>query len=293
MRIAYFTAGTVGAGHLVRGLAIGRGLARAGFAGAYRMFGPRLPFPLAAAEERYEAVSIQTDPALRQRHLAPASELAERLRAFRPDLLLADLFWVPLYWVLPALDCPAWLLLRLCPPVWLQGPQGMPFDPGRFDRIVGIEPVDLPVLDDVVDPIVIANPEDCRPPEALRERLGVEEDARLTVVLHAGERGETERLIAAAAGETVTLFDLFAPGAPFPAAEWLGGADRIITGAGYNAYWEARWLGYAGRTTFLPFPRSIDDQAKRVTAFGSHQPQANGADTLARWILGVAHRRPP
>jgi hypothetical protein len=287
VRVAYFTAGTVGAGHLVRGLAIGRGLTRAGFTGTYRMFGPRLPFPLAAAEERYESVAIQTDPALRQRHLAQSSELAERLRTYQPDLLLVDLFWAPLYWVLPGLGCPAWLLLRLCPPVWLQGPPGMPFDRGMFDRIVGIEPIGLPVLDDVVDPIVIANPGECRPPGALRERLGLTADARLAVVLHAGERGETERLQEAAAGESVTVLDLFQPDAPFPAAEWLTGADRIFAAAGYNAFWEARWLGYAGRTTFLPFPRSIDDQAKRLADFGNYDPKENGADTLARWILDV------
>src|SRR6185295_7862008 len=106
MKIAYFTAGTVGAGHLVRGLAIGRGLRRAGFRGAYRMFGPRLPFA-AAGREDHVTVDVQTDRALRDRHLAQMSGLAQELQAFDPDLLLVDMFWAPLRWVLPALSCEA------------------------------------------------------------------------------------------------------------------------------------------------------------------------------------------
>jgi hypothetical protein len=127
VKVAYFTGGTVGAGHLVRGLAIGRGLARAGFAGEYRMLGPALPFPVARSSSGYETVEIQNDRTLRDRHLAQMSGLAQRLQALSPDLLLVDLFWAPLYWVLPSLSCEAWLLVRTCPPVWLQGPPDMPF----------------------------------------------------------------------------------------------------------------------------------------------------------------------
>ncbi len=71
---------------------------------------------------------------------------------------------------------------------------------------------------------------------------------------------------------------------PFPAAEWLGGADRIVAGAGYNAFWEAHWLGYAERTEWIPFRRTIDDQALRVELSRGMTPRENGADTLARWI---------
>jgi len=88
----------------------------------------------------------------------------------------------------------------------------------------------------------------------------------------------------AADGGFVTL-DLHAENALFPAAEWLGGADRIFAGGGYNAFWEGRWLGYGERIRHLPFPRSIDDQAGRLLAFGDRVPAANGADVLAASIV--------
>jgi len=284
MKIAYFTAGTVGAGHLVRGLAIGRALRRTGFAGEYRMFGPRLPFAAAAGREDYTFVEAQTDRALRDRHLAQTSGLAEDLRRYGPDLLVVDLFWAPLRWVLPYLDCEAWLLLRICPPQWLIGPPEMPFAASPFARIVAIEPAAVAAVRDRIDPIVVCNRDECQPPEALRERLAVPREEPLVVALHAGERGESAA-VADRAGPGARVLDLFDPEAPFPAAEWLPGADRIVAGAGYNAFWEAHWLGYAERTEWIPFRRSIDDQALRLQTGPVEDWRCNGADTLARWMI--------
>ncbi len=287
MKVAYFTAGTVGAGHLVRGLAIGRALRRAGFAGEYRMFGPRLPFAAAAGRGDYTVVDALSDRTLRDRGLAQTSGLAQELQRFAPDLLVVDLFWAPLRWVLPHLDCEAWLLLRICPPQWLIGPPPMPFEASQFARLIGIEPAAVPAIlhgIDRIDPIVVCNPDECRPREALRERFGVPPERALVVALHAGERGESAAL-AGSAGDDVVVLDLFTPDAPFPAAEWLPGADRVVSGGGYNAFWEAHWLGYAERTEWIPFRRAIDDQALRVETCNDTVPHENGADTLARWIL--------
>ncbi len=286
MRVAFVTGGTVGAGHLVRGLALRRGLARAGFAGEYRMLGPALPFPLATAEAGYQPVEIKEDLRLREARQAAESDLARALLAFAPDLVVVDLFWAPLRWVLPHLAAEAWLLVRTCPAPWLSSRLGMPFAPEQYARIVAIEPIEHPEIGETIDPLVIANPEECRPPTALRERFGVPLEEPLQVVLHAGLPGELARL--APPGEpahTLTL-DLHGADPLFPACEWLGGADRIVCGAGYNSFWEAHWLGYAPRTRFVPFARSIDDQAARIERFSGHRPRENGADVLARWIAG-------
>jgi hypothetical protein len=285
VKVAYFTAGTVGVGHLVKGLAVGGGLARAGFHGEYRIFGPQLPFPAAQGRAEYEPVVVETDRTLRDRQLAQTSALAQQLTGFAPDLLLVDMFWAPLRWLLPVLRCEAWLLVRICPPHWLVGPPGLPFDPSQYERIIAVEPMPARGSREAIDPLVICNPDQCRPPAALRERLGVGAGRPLVVVPHAGERGEAEKL-AQMAGEGAVVLDLFKPEALFPAAEWLGGADRIVAGAGYNAFWEAHWLGYAERTTWVPFRRPIDDQALRVELSRGTSPRENGADTLARWIIG-------
>lgn len=282
MRVAYFTAGTVGAGHLVRGIAIGRALARRAAGVDYRMVGPPLPYA-ASARDDYQVVAV-AEAELRDPERAGASELAAALRAFRPELLVIDLFWAPLRHVLPLADCEAWLLVRCCPRGWFGGPDDTRYDARRFARVIGIEPHRHTAIREEIAPIVVCNPDECRPTSALRERLGVPGDRRLVVATHAGVRGEIAT-VAAGAASAVRL-DLYAPDALFPLAEWLPGADTVLSGAGYNAFWEARWLGYAARTRFTPLRRDIDDQAWRVHACGAYPMRANGADALAASIAG-------
>ena len=281
MRVAYFTAGTVGAGHLMRGVAIGRALRRAGVAADYRMFGPALPFPVATTLP-YEPVAF-TEAEVRSPIQVRLSALARTLTGFAPDVLVADLYWAPLHHLLPLPGCATWLLVRSCPPAWFGGPPDTRWDATRFARVVGIEPVTHPAVREHIDPVVVCNPDEVRPRGALRARLDVAADARLTVVAHAGAPGEIEQLTAQA-GDGVVRCDLFDDAALFPLAEWLGDADAIVAGGGYNTFWESRWLGWHDRTTFVPFARQIDDQRWRVTACADVPMTANGADTLAEWV---------
>ncbi len=284
MRIAYFTAGTIGAGHHVRGLAIGRALERAGFRGEYRTLGPPTRFGHVGLGTH---VTVELDPdELTDPARVEGSSLARALASFDPDVVLVDMFWAPLQRTLPRLRGEAWLLARTCVPVWFVGPKALPFDRSLYARVLAIEPsAPLDVAKETLEPIVIANPDECRPPGALRERFAVPEGTRLEVVMHAGLPGERGQL-EASSGAGTRVLDLYDADALFPAAEWLGGADAIACGAGYNSFWEARWLGYADRTTFRAFARPIDDQEKRVRTCGGHVMRDNGADLLARALVG-------
>jgi len=290
VRIAFFTAGTHGAGHRARGIALGRALARAGFAGEYRMFGPA---PAIAVSRDFPALptadweEIEIDASrLGSPDPARGTELARRLVAFAPDVLVVDMFWAPLRHILPIAGCEAWLLLRSMPDAWLDGPPGAKFDLMQFARIISIEPIASTAVTHAVDPVVVVNREECQPRGALRSRLGIATEQRLVAVMHAGLPGETSELVPAArAGEAVVTFDLRDPGAIFPLAEWIGDADELHSFAGYNAYWEARWLGHAGRTTFRAKLRRNDDQAWRVAKCDRYVMRANGADTIAGWLV--------
>jgi len=275
VRVAYFTAGTVGAGHVVRGLALQKALGRKGFKGEYRMFGPPTPF----ARGPYTAVPVEGRELIHPEK-ARKTELNRALTAYKPELLIVDLFWAPLRHLLPLPACEAWLMLRKVPPVWFVGPKGARFDGSQYKRIVAIEPVEHEALLERVDPVVVCNPDECEPPDALRKALGVPAERHLLVVAHAGEAEEIESMRT----EGAAVCDLRDESALFPLARWLGGADEIVCGAGYNAFWEARWLGYFSKTRFTAFARRIDDQKWRLRACAQVQMRANGADTLARDI---------
>jgi len=296
-RVAFFTGGTTGAGHLMRGIAIERALVRAGVAAQYAMFGARSPLAV-ARRPNYHVVTI--DPVeLLDPQRAPRSDLARALAGYAPDVLIVDLFWAPLRLLLPVAGCEAWLLLRRVPGPWFVGPPGHPYERSRFARVIAIEPGMPPgQVDETVEPVVVCNPDECRPAGSLRAALGVAPGEQLTVVQQAGVAGEWSALLERCAHRPVHVFtpsrddakEIVPPegarlhdGDPFfPLAEWIADADAIVSGAGYNAYWEARWLGYGARTTFVPFPRKIDDQAWRVRSCASHAPRENGADAIAR-----------
>jgi NAD(P)-dependent dehydrogenase (short-subunit alcohol dehydrogenase family) len=149
-----------------------------------------------------------------------------------------------------------------------------------------MEPIEHSSITHRIDPIVVCNPDECRPPDALRRHLNVPDDKTLAVVAHTGPKQEQEALYAIGEEDVhVVHFDLTDPDALFPLAEWLGGADVIMTGAGFNAYWESKWLGFYDRCFFTAFPRKIDDQAWRVRECTDYWPKENGADQLARWIV--------
>lgn len=217
---------------------------------------------------------------------ARVTDLATRLAAFSPDVLLVDMFWAPLRHILPLAGCEAWLLLRSMPAAWLAGPPGVELDLMQYARIISIEPIASGAVTHPIDPIVMVNPGECQPRGALRARLGMPSEQRLVAVMHAGLPGEQRRLVPASkGGDLVVTFDLHEASALFPIASWLGDADELHCAAGYNAYWEARWLGYAPRATFTAFARRNDDQAWRIAKCGRYVMRANGADTLAAWLM--------
>ncbi len=140
----------------------------------------------------------------------------------------------------------------------------------------------------MIAPVVVCNPDELHPPQALKERLGIDPGRRLTLILHGGVQGEAEALrrdLSLPAEEVIHALTLRDPAPLFPAAPWLLGADRLVGGTGYNFYRETAWLGLRERTLYRPFRRGGEDTAWRLRACAAIQPGYNGADWLARAAL--------
>jgi hypothetical protein len=286
MRIAHVTASMGGGGHLTRGCAIGRALERVGSRDDYRMFGPAIPYS-GVTVANYAAASI-SNTEMFDAAQAAQSQLGQLLLAFDPDLLLIDQFWLPLQHLLGHLPrTEVWLMAHLAPSTWFIGPRQLRFDRSRYHRLIAVEPPNLHRLPEQIDPVVVTNPDECLPRSALREFLDVPDDVHLTLVAQTGMLGEAEALVQRLGHTTgiVRVLSLHQPPSLFPLAPYLAGADLIVGGAGYNLFWEIQWLGLSARTRFIPQYRDIDPQAQRVR-FCHYVMRENGADTLARMILG-------
>ncbi len=286
-RVAYVTGGGVGAGHFARGVAIARALRRAGAGVELRMFSDRLPYRAPSAIRAWTEVPFEPQ-LLEGPEAARSSALGTALQAFAPDVLLVDFFWAHVRHLLPLPRCEAWLLLRWAPAAWLAGIDVLSYDPTIFARTIAIEPGILVAATDEIPPVVVTNPAELRPREALRERFDLRSDENLVLVAQAGQPGEADTLVSLAErcwpDARIVRQTLFDDDALFPIADWLAGADIIVGGAGYNLFWETRWLGLQGRTHLQAFPRTIDDQAWRLVLHHRTPMLTNGADSLARML---------
>lgn len=288
MHVAYFTAGTHGAGHVVRGLALRRAVERLGRGDArVSLVCPESVFQQRLAPDAHTFAG-EVD-LWRDATRADESRLARVLRDLAPDLIVVDLFWVPI--ALMTLPAPTWLLLRSVPGVWLRGPREAPFDATRHARIIAIEPAPGLEAFEPLPPIVYEDPAIVGSRDVLADLAdlaGARGDEALEVVAVAGVAEDRDRVDAVAGGTAKQVrFDLSADPEPlFPLSHnlrHLGPADRLVACAGYNSFWEAQYFGYGDRVSWVAGQRVIDDQRWRAS-LRPERPRANGADVLARAV---------
>mgnify|MGYP002620200435 CR=1 FL=1 len=302
-RVAFLCVAPTGAGHLSRAGAVRRALARAGAPVELRAFGP--PLPPALAQPWWIGTPILPSDVRPPERLA-RSELGRAVSAWEPDLVIVDVYWMAVQALVRSLQLPAWLLLRRVPPGWLRGTPAVPFADDAWERVITIEPDACPGGYDAIDPVVLVNPDECLTAPEVHAALQVPAGHRLELVTHAGIPGELAQLLSRPTPDGPNLWHREILGvhdgvlpqrqtagawrATWPAAQLYPAADRIVCGAGYNTFWETRWLGCTERTTVHPFPRSTDDQAWRLQRCHGHVPTNNGADTLAQLLVARLSR---
>lgn len=306
MHIAYVTGGTVGVGDLMHGIALRAAALRAGSTARVTLVSPPLPFPALRQLDDHIAVEMRAQTLL-DPEAVTQTPLWHALASLRADVVVVGHFWANVHFVLQQQQTPAVLLLRKAPPVWVVGPPVAPFSStlANYQRVFEIEPVGFAGTSaapppknqhdsrahrpnfEALPPLVVCNRDELLPAAEARRRLvGDNDDGRpVRLVFQAGVAGEADALDAGSspAWQTVRC-DLHNADAPWPMAPLLNGADELVTGAGYNAWWEVQWLGLSHKARFVPFARSIDDQAWRM-ALPPTTLSANGADVLLQLLL--------
>ncbi len=272
MKIAFFTTGHIGRGHLTRAHAIYAGLERTGI--------------------DFEWAVFRVDP---RKPYAGVGLFRSRFQAFRPDLVLVDID-LPLYAKLVGdTKAAVWLLMRLMPDETLKTMHRLY---GNLpEKVFTIEPgFDWPGLTWKINPIVAYNPSDMKSRADAREFLEItNDDVPLTIRIHSDE-------------SEMGVLPTFPPRSnrviqrrldwhDMPAAcTLLNAADFIISAAGYNRFWETHWLGLTEKTHFTPLcgARWYDDQGDRMRwhdAIPGYKMDRNGADQLALIIANQFHFR--
>ena len=264
---------------MVRGLSLHAAVRRAGLDWDYTIIGSA---PLSALAERmrvtYRHIPTERDP----------RALHEFLLHHPPDILIVDLAWYLVSDVLSALQCRKVLLIRMVPPVYFSIPRGgrepLELDPDAWDAVFTIEPFECPFPTVETDPVLIRNVNELLcPAEARRGLLRDREDDGRPVCLFAmngkpGELDDARKSYAYLEDDYHVVYTTNYAGGLFPAMDYYPGADLVVCGAGYNAFWETRACGVP--SVYIPQERRLDRQDLRVRHYSDRTPAGNGADQI-------------
>lgn len=213
-----------------------------------------------------------------------------RLQAFRPDVLVMDVFprgvLGELADGLEALAPRRLLLTRWVNPRYYLQPDVAAFIRQAFDAIAWSEPPD-PALEAAfgdlpgsrrVPPVLFVGPKDVASATACRQAFGIHELARAVVALGSGD-GRSDALLLETLGEVAARLEglhvLFFSDQlerrvtprlqvvdVFPAGAWLRAGRVVVGGAGYQSYYEIVQSGLPA--VFRPLDRLLDDQGRRA-----------------------------
>lgn len=288
MRILFFTGGTTGSGHIVLGLSVAAALKRSGLSHeAYAILSLETPFAILAQRFGIPVITIPAEDgaALDKEHYE-SSALYSAISAFKPDVLVLDLFWFGLDAFIRELPCRKIILLRQVDPRFFHARFAdgeIMFRPSDYDLVLKVEPnFDLPFPSRQIEPIVIRNRDEVLSRDAALADLGLSAGGRNCFFAFNGKSGEGDEAWKSFSylereGWNVVRSDN-RRGGLFPAVDWYAAFDLLVCGGGYSAFWEARWFGK--EAFFVPFPRQFENQARRVALCSDYEMERNGADEL-------------
>ncbi len=294
MRVLFYTGGLSGSGHVTRGLTL---------VNAFRRSGAAADFSILSVHTEYgrfaEAfgVPIEQIPPEDETALGPDryrdSALFRAIESSKPDVLVADIHWFALDSFLRDLPCKKVFLTRQIDPRTFRfrtPDRELVFRPEDWDLVLRSEPgFDLPFPSESVEPLVLRNRDEILPAEAARADLGLGPEDRACLFAFSGRTGEGAEAWKSFSyleeeGWTVVRSDN-REGGLFPAMDWYNAFDLVVCGAGYNQFWEARYL--RKEAYFVPFPRRFEDQARRIALCSDYEFEENGADQVVRRILAL------
>lgn len=241
---------------------------------------------------KLRVVQMEESEALSPRQYK-SSALFREISECSPDVLIVDLFWFALDSFLRELPCKKVFLTRQIDPRTFRfrtADRELVFRPEDWDLVLRTEPgFDLPFPSEAVEPLVLRNRDEILTREAARADLGLGPEDRVCLFAFSGRTGEGAEAWKSFSyledeGWTVVRSDN-REGGLFPAMDWYNAFDLVVCGAGYNQFWEARYL--RKEAYFVPFPRRFEDQARRIALCSDYEFEENGADQVVRRILAL------
>jgi len=291
VRVVFYTSSTSGVGRLVTGMSIGNALQRRGVPCKYTIVHSS---PMGHLAEDFATVRV---PVETEEELSPArsrkSVLFKTLSKLKPDVLLVNHTWFMVHSFIAGLPGKKLYLSDQA----FDGhfrvplPSGeLVFDPGRYDRVIAIEPFDSAVPMERINPLVLRNRDEILPREKALKRLGLDGSKPVALYSLSGrpeyfDQFREKYSYLEGEGYDVVYTGTWSSSWIFPAVDYFNAIDLIVCGAGYNQVWEANF--FAKKALFELLDVHFSDQRLRLSASENFHFDINGADQLADIIIGI------
>ena len=292
MYILYYTIGVVGSGSIVQGISIANALNRNNINAHFTILSSS-PFAYLAEKSGidHREITFEKEHQL-SLDVYRDSQLYKALKELRPDVLLVDLNWFMLHWMLPEIECKKIFLCRQLADEAFTVPfpdNPISFDPSQYDHVIATEPFSSSVQMERINPVIIRNRNEIFSREKALVQLNIDPRETRPICFFAfngkpGEYDSARKMYSYLEDEGYSmLYTTNYKEGLFPMVDYFNACNLLVCGAGYNAFWESVY--FERETIYVPFPRKFENQRQRVTECQEYRFNENGADQLVELIL--------
>ena len=224
--------------------------------------------------------------------LDKSSILFKTFMDLKPDVLLVDLLWFPLYYLINDLPFRKILLSRQVEDEFfsISTPDAkLVFRPEDFDFIFAIEPFKNCIKMDSINPIVIRNRDEILSREEALNKLGLDDTSKSCLVAYNGHPGDFKKVKKTYSYLEDECYQVVYTtnyeGGIFPVVDYFNAFDLIICGAGYNSFWEA--IYFNKEAVFVPTRAMFESGERRVDECQEYTFVENGADQLVDIVMNL------
>jgi hypothetical protein len=291
VKIVYYTPGISGWGRVVTGISIANAFNRRGLDSEFIIlssFQPLFQFD----NINHIKIPIENEDILLSKNYFD-SILYTTLTELKPDVILFDLIWHMTYKFIHELNCKKILLCRQVSDQFFSLPlmnQKLIFNPTHFNLILATEPFKSIIEMQPLNPIIIRNRDEILSRNDALKKLSVKDNRPVCLLAFSGKSGEYETITKKYSYLEETEYQMlystnYSNKNYFPIVDYYNACDFIISGAGYNQFWEAIYLNK--EAIFEPMPRNFENQFWRVQNCQEYYFEENGADQLVDIIMNM------
>jgi hypothetical protein len=286
VNIIYYSAALTGSGHIVQGISIYHALKRKNIECEYIILN-NSPFNHLAEimGVDHKEIALEHENGLSKENYK-SSQIYIALERLNPDILIVDLCWMMLHSFIDELTCKKIFLCRQLSDEAFRVPlpdNPISFIPGQYDLLIKTEPFHSSITMEQINPLIIRNREEIYSKNKALNILeynqkggpicffafnGIPEE--FTKIKKSYSYLEDE-------GYSMVYSTNYTEGL-FPIVDYFNAADLLITGAGYNSFWES--VFFEKDTIYVPLPRRFESQQKRIDECSDYYFEENGADQL-------------